>query len=168
LGLRADWYFSGKDTLTFQADTYEGDVGQVVPAFRITGRPGPTGRLVVGVAGSNALARWTHELSKDSDFQLRAYYDQTHRDDPTFLDDLGTFDVDVQHHFRLPLRQEILWGLSFRSMNDRTQGKGVFDLRPPRSSDNLFSGFLQDQIAILDSLRLTLGTKLEHNDFSGF
>lgn len=30
------------------------------------------------------------------------------------------------------------------------------------------SAFVQDQIAILESLRLTLGTKLEHNDFSGF
>ena len=168
LGLRADWYLSGKDTVTFQADTYEGDVGQVVPAVRVTGRPGPTGRLVAGVAGGNALARWTHELSQDSDFQLRAYYDRTHRDDPTFLDNLDTFDVEVQHRFRLPLRQDVLWGLSFRSTNDRNQGKGLFALQPPDSWDNLFSGFLQDQIAILDSLRLTLGTKLSHNDFGGF
>jgi iron complex outermembrane receptor protein len=33
----------------------------------------------------------------------------------------------------------------------------------------LFSGFAQDEIALIpDKLRLTLGTKLEHNDFSGF
>jgi iron complex outermembrane receptor protein len=29
------------------------------------------------------------------------------------------------------------------------------------------SGFVQDQISILDTLRFTVGTKLEHNDFSG-
>jgi iron complex outermembrane receptor protein len=168
LGLRADWYSSGKDTVTFQADTYEGDVGQIVPAIRITGRPNPTGRLVAGVAGGNALARWTHEFSQDSDFQLRAYYDKTHRDDPTFVDDLDTFDVEVQHCFSLPWRQDVLWGLKFRSTNDRNEGKGLFALQPPNSWDNLFSGFLQDQITILDSLRLTLGTKLSHNDFGGF
>ena len=39
---------------------------------------------------------------------------------------------------------------------------------PKHSRDQLFSGFVQDQFAISDALRLTLGTKLEHNDFSGF
>src|SRR5690606_4095353 len=28
--------------------------------------------------------------------------------------------------------------------------------------------FVQDQIALSDSIQLTLGTKLEHNDFSGY
>jgi iron complex outermembrane receptor protein len=32
----------------------------------------------------------------------------------------------------------------------------------------LYSGFVQDRIAIGDAASLTLGTKLEHNDFSGF
>jgi iron complex outermembrane receptor protein len=62
----------------------------------------------------------------------------------------------------------MLWGLNYRSMVDRTKGKGVFALDPPDSQDNLFSGFVQDQIALLDSLKVTLGTQLEHNDFSGF
>ena len=39
---------------------------------------------------------------------------------------------------------------------------------PEDSDDQLFSGFIQDQISLGDSLRVTLGTKLEHNDFSGF
>src|SRR5258708_6972902 len=30
------------------------------------------------------------------------------------------------------------------------------------------SGFVQNRIALRDSLQLTLGTKLEHNDFSAF
>ena len=44
----------------------------------------------------------------------------------------------------------------------------IFTLIPEDSDDQLFSGFIQDQISISDSLHLTLGTKLEHNDFSGF
>ena len=39
---------------------------------------------------------------------------------------------------------------------------------PERSDDQLFSGFIQDQIALSERVHLTLGTKLEHNDFSGF
>src|SRR6266851_7175944 len=53
-------------------------------------------------------------------------------------------------------------------MNNRNRGKGLLALDPPDSRDTLVSGFVQDQIALLPSLKLTLGTKLEHNDFSGF
>ena len=41
-------------------------------------------------------------------------------------------------------------------------------MEPEKSTDQLFSGFIQDQISIGPKVRLTLGTKLEHNDFSGF
>jgi iron complex outermembrane receptor protein len=66
------------------------------------------------------------------------------------------------------LRQEVVWGLNYRSMADRFPEKGLIALQPPNSRDNIFSGFVQDQVALLDSLKITLGTKLEHNDFSGF
>jgi iron complex outermembrane receptor protein len=48
-------------------------------------------------------------------------------------------------------------------------GKGPFTglLNPVSSQDNIFSGFVQDQISLLPVLKLTLGTKVEHNDFSG-
>ena len=41
-------------------------------------------------------------------------------------------------------------------------------MEPATSRDQLVSAFVQDQVAIGDALHLTLGTKLEHNDFSGF
>jgi len=168
LGLRADYEIDPENTLTLQGDAYAGDFGQVSPSVTIIGRPGPTGKLVAGVAGGNLLARWTRAIAPGSELQVRAYYDGTHRDDPTFLDDLDTIDLDLQHRFQLPLRQEVLWGVGYRSMADRNRGKGLFALDPPDSRDDLFSGFVQDQIAVLDSLRVTVGTKLEHNDFSGF
>jgi iron complex outermembrane receptor protein len=168
LGFRADGELDAKNSFTLQGDVYTGDIGQVVPSVIVTGRPGPTGKLEAGVAGGNLLARWTHAFAPGSDVQVRAYYDVTHRDDPTFLDRLHTIDLDLQHRFLLPLGQDVVWGLHYRSMDDRNRGRGVFALQPPDSRDDLFSGFVQDQIGVLDSLRVTLGTKLEHNDFSGF
>ncbi|TMA24292.1 MAG: TonB-dependent receptor [Deltaproteobacteria bacterium] len=168
LGFRADWELTAGDKLTLQGDAYTGDIGQITPAIRVGARPGPPRPLVAGVAGGNVLARYTHTFSPGSDFEIRAYYDGTHRDDPSFLDDLDTLDVEFQHRFQLPLRQEVIWGLDFRSMDDRNRGKGLLELDPSASRDNLVSGFVQDQIAVLDTLKLTLGTKLEHNDFSGY
>jgi iron complex outermembrane recepter protein len=168
VGFRSDWKASTVDALTLQGDLYDGRMGQVFPAVNIIGRPGPTGPLRAAVGGGNVLGRWTHAYGDDSDLQLRLYYDRTHRNDPTYVDNLDTIDVDFQHRFPWAHRQEVIWGLSYRRMQDRNSGKGIFALNPPDSRDTLVSGFVQDQVTLRDSLHVTLGTKLEHNDFSGF
>jgi iron complex outermembrane receptor protein len=123
-GFRADWQPDANDSLTLQGDLYAGDIGQNQSSVSVGGRPGPTGKLVVNVAGGNVLARWSRTLGEGSDLIVRAYYDGTHRDDPAFLDNLDTVDVDFQHRFPLPLNQEVLWGLEVSSMNNRNRGKG--------------------------------------------
>jgi len=166
-GFRTDWDAGAADAFTVQGDWYDGRAGQVGPAVTIIGRPGPAPPLRVQVNGGNVLGRWTRTLSAGSDIQLRAYYDRTHRNDPSFRDDLDTLDLDFQHHFALSA-QQMTWGLSFRHTSNFNAGKGIFAVDPPRSGDDLFSGFVQDQISLRDALHLTLGTKLEHNAFSGF
>ncbi|HEX5458471.1 MAG TPA: TonB-dependent receptor [Steroidobacteraceae bacterium] len=168
VGFRADWNAGSADAFTVQGDAYSGRIGQVSPAVNIIGRPGPAGPLQVGVSGGNLLEHWRHTMSANSDFEVRVYYDYTHRNDPTFVDDLGTLDIDFLEHLPFGRLQAVTWGLSGRTMDDRNQGKGLFALEPPDSRDNLVSGFVQDEVSLPHSVRLTLGTKLEHNDFSGF
>jgi iron complex outermembrane receptor protein len=167
-GFRADWDASDLDALTLQGDVYRANVGQLGPSVNIIGRPGPTGDLEAHDSGGNVLGRWRRDLGGGSDLQLRAYYDDTHHDDPSFRDDLETFDLDLQHRYVSSPRHEIVWGLNYRLTDNSNRGKGVFALDPEDSRDQLFGGFAQDQFAISDALRLTVGTKLEHNDFSGF
>jgi len=167
-GFRADWDAGDSDTMTLQGDVYSAKIGQLAPAVNIIGRVGPTGNLEVEASGGNVLGRWRRQLSSGSDLQVRAYFDSTHRDDPSFHDDLGTFDLEMQHRYVPSARHEIVWGLNYRYTDNTNRGKLIFAVAPEDSQDQLFSGFAQDQIALSDALRLTVGTKLEHNDFSGF
>jgi iron complex outermembrane recepter protein len=166
-GFRADFAAGPRDAVTMQGDWYRGRIGLVGPAVTIIGRPGPLPPLRTSVSGGNLLARWQRSFAAGSNIQLRAYYDRTHRNDPSFSDELDTIDLDFQHHLALA-SQQLTWGLGYRHTSNTNIGKGVFAVDPPRARDQLFSGFVQDQIAFGESLRLTLGTKLEHNDFSGF
>ncbi|MFZ0553320.1 MAG: TonB-dependent receptor [Steroidobacteraceae bacterium] len=168
VGFRTDWKADSADVFTVQGDAYDGRIGQVSPAVNIIGRPGPVPPLVAGVGGGNVLAHWQHTMSDDSDYEVRVYYDYTHRDDPTFTDDLGTLDLDFLEHLPLGSDQTITWGLTGRTMYDMTHGKGLIALNPADSRYNLASGFVQDEVSLPHAVRLTLGTKLEHNDFSGF
>lgn len=168
IGARSDWDISSKDSVTVQGDLYEGTLGQHSPSINVIGRPGPTGSLDARVSGGNVLARWRHQIDDTSNFVVRAYYDDTHRNDPSYRDDLNTFDMDLQHQFELTRRQKIIWGLNYRVTENRNVGKGIFNVDPDFSRDELFGFFVQDQIALYDSLHLTLGSKFEHNDFSGY
>jgi iron complex outermembrane recepter protein len=166
-GFRSDWDATTRDTWTFQGDVYRGDVGQLAPSITVIGRPGPTGSLRVGVSGGNVLTRWRRALSPRSDLQFRLYYDRAHRDDPSFTDALDTVDLDFQHRFARGARHDITWSANYRlTANDNKSG-GIFAVDPSFSRDQVVSGFLQDQIRLLDALHLTLGAKVEHNDFSG-
>jgi len=167
LGFRSDWDATKKDAITLQGDIYRANIGRLSPSVTINGRPQPTGNLEVGAGGGNILGRWRHTINDGSDLQFRVYYDRTHRNDPSFVDDLDTIDLDFQHRLNPLPRQEVIWGFNYRLTNNRNRGKGIWNLQPPDSRDNLVSGFVQDQISIRDNFRVTLGTKLEHNDFSG-
>ncbi len=156
-GFRMDWKASKADALTLQSDYYEG-------------RPDPDGGVRIVARGGNAIGRWTRVLSEGSDFQLQIYYDRGYRDfGQGFTEDLSTYDVDWQHRFQLGRRQEVIWGLGARLMDHQTENLALFAFLPAHRLLHLYSAFLQDEIALVGHrLRLTLGSKFEHNDYTGF
>ncbi|MGH8198942.1 MAG: TonB-dependent receptor plug domain-containing protein [Steroidobacteraceae bacterium] len=159
VGFRTDWNADSADAFTVQGEAYDGRIGELT-TVNVIGQPGPQGPLVVGVSGGNVLAHWQHTMSDDSDYEVRVYYDYTHRDDPAFTDDLGTLDLDFVEHLPLSRDQAFTWGFTGRTMNDIDHAKGIFALNPPDARDNLASGFLQDEVVLPHAVRLTLGTKL--------
>ncbi|MDB6019021.1 MAG: TonB-dependent receptor [Pedosphaera sp.] len=163
-GFRIDAETSPQNNLTLQGDLYGSDVN--VPS-------GGQGRA----SGGNLLGRWSHVISDESDMSLQLYYDRTHLYDPIsnqfgtanyLTDDLDTYDVDFQHHFVLGERNRVIWGAGYRFTHDVVGEAANLAFLPPVLNHNLFSGFVQDEIRLLEHVSLTLGTKLEHNDYTGF
>ncbi len=171
-GFRLDWDLDKHDTdkLTMLGDYYGGNEGQEflnpVPHSPYS----ETSINEVGVSGANVLARWKHKIDKESDWQLQTYFDRTYRDEELILQQTNTLDVEFQHRFPLNRRNGITWGLDYRQVHDYLPEDTFFiSFSPVERTTNLFSGFLQDEIALVeDRLYFTVGTKLEHNSFSGF
>jgi len=156
-GLRLDWHASPENLLTVQGDLYDGRIQR--PA------PGQT-----EVSGGNLLGRWTHTISPDSSFSLQWYYDHTHRSIPDSISEqLTTHDVDFQHNFLLGERQHVIWGLGYRRFYDEVTNPTRLALLPADDNQEIYGGFLQDEITLVPQrLTLTLGTKIEHNDYTGW
>jgi len=168
-GFRIDWEPTDANTLTLQGDLYEGRENQTRAMATPTLPFGLTNTFNDRFAGGNVLGRWTHRFEGDSELQVQLYFDHTERENLVPEEDRDTFDIEAQHRFQLGRCQEITWGLGYRWSGDMmTTNFGLFFGDPSRSV-NVYSAFVQDEITLVrDRLRLTLGSKFEHNDFTGF
>ncbi len=155
-GFRVDWA-RGSDTLTIQGDAYRALVNQPTLEDR---------RL----DGANLLARWGRTWSADSALEVQVYLDRAHRRHPTLFEETAdTFDFDVQHRFSLGEGQSIGWGGGYRSLADDITNSSLLAFLPAQKELRLANVFAQDSVALVpDALTLTLGTKLEHNVYTGW
>jgi iron complex outermembrane receptor protein len=156
-GFRSDWTLSGKENLTVQGDLYQGTAGEAV-------------RDDTDLDGGNLLGRWSRTLAGGSDLALQVYWDRTHRRIPALFEEhRDTWDLDLQHHAPLGPRHDLVWGLGFRSTRDRVVNSDLVAFLPDHRNDDLLNVFAQDEVSFLDDrLRLTAGSKLEHNPSTGF
>ena len=168
-GFRLDSEPSNENSFTFQGDIYTGHQDEIysVPTttFPFAGTISSTDQ----VSGGNLLGRWTHTFAPDSQLTLQAYYDRTERESPIFGEKRDTGDIDLQDRFNWGDRQKIIWGVGFRVTHADIKNSLNVSLFPSDRTLTLYSAFVQDEIAIVpELLRLTVGSKFEHNDFTGF
>src|SRR5262249_40170122 len=143
-----DWN-GGRDHLTVQSDVNHG-------------HPDPDGGAVATVLtdGGNVLGRWARTISDGSGFPLPGYYGPTYRNlENGVISRLSTFDLDWQHRFHLSRPQQVVWGVGARLMHDDETNLPLFEFLPASRWLRLYSAFVEDEIALDQRLRLTLGSK---------
>jgi iron complex outermembrane receptor protein len=170
-GFRMDLGTERADQFTLQGDVYGG-----TEEFDGAGD--------YQLSGANILGRWTRVLSIDTSMSLQLYFDHTYLSQPyaaspptpvftgfpasALTDNLDTYDLDFQYHCRWGLRQGIVWGMGYRGTRELDQDASLVRFLPNALNQSLYSGFLQDEIELARSVTLTAGSKLEHNDYTGY
>lgn len=169
-GFRVDSDPSAIDKLTVQGDLYEGHEDEQAGGTSDT-------------SGENVLGRWSRRFSDTSDLSLQSYIDRTYISNPAgpfvlnglqlagaglLQDNLTTYDMDFQHRFRIGAANGIVWGWGFRYTHDVVSNAPAIAFLPPTLDRDLYSLFAQDEIALRPDLSLTVGSKLERNNYTGF
>jgi iron complex outermembrane receptor protein len=171
-GFRIDSEASGQNHLTLQGDFYsqgedDGSIGNEK------------------ASGGNILGRWSHTFLNDSEMSLQLYYDRTYLSQPfapspaappyftgfpaaSLVDELDTYDLDFQDQLHLGELDNIVWGLGYRYTHEVDEDLSVVRFSPPNLDQDLYSAFAQDQIMLHNNAFLTIGSKLEHNAYTGF
>ena len=162
-GFRIDGNLSQQNAFTLQGDLYGSDLNI------------PTGGRE-NVSGNNILGRWSHVDADGSETKLQVYYDRTHLDDPVtnqfgvaqiLTDDLDTYDIDFQQQVQVADGHRVVWGVGYRYTHDVVEEASILEFLPAHLDQELYSAFAQDEITLRNDLLLTLGTKLEHNSYTG-
>lgn len=162
-GFRLDATPNPGNSLTFQGDIYDNhqDTASGEPTF---------------YSGGNLLGRWTHAFEDESEMVLQFYYDRANVSQHIrssfapagrFRERLDTYDFDFQHRLRSGERHQIVWGFGYRRIHDVVDNAPGLAFLPAEVEQDLYSGFLQDEILLRAGWSVTLGTKFAHNDYTG-
>jgi iron complex outermembrane recepter protein len=170
-GFRSDWVLSGRDDLTIEGDIYKGNAGQSVPGLLSLAPP------AVGIfddrtnmSGGNLLGRWHRASSGRVDTTFQMYFETADRNEARLLKEFRhTIDLDFEQQVHIGERNELVWGGDYRYATDSTAGTLNLSFNPAARSTNLYGAFIQDEVMLVPGrLRVTIGSKLEHNYYSGF
>jgi iron complex outermembrane receptor protein len=172
-GFRIDTEIDKEATAMFSGDVF----GGTEHAFSAVAAASPTnaaGYLNIPtiesdrVFGANFLGKFERKLSDTTEYSVQAFYDRSERETRGFSDVIQTFDVDGQLSFSLGERNSFVSGVGYRLVDADFSNNSEFAFTPAKANYQLFNAFIQDEIDIVkDRLKLTLGSKLEHNDFTG-
>ena len=168
-GFRIDSRPTDDDRWTLLGDIYSRDVGKVGTQWSPTPPISQAFTDRISINGGNILTRWDRVLSDGSNISLQMYYDRQVRNEKVFDETLDTFDTDFNHHFQLNDAHDITWGLGHRLYLHKCDGSFSVSLDDSYIKQNIYSGFVQDRITIVeDLLKLTIGSKIEYYDDIGF
>jgi iron complex outermembrane receptor protein len=168
-GFRTDSTLSSRDTLMLRGDIYGGREGDPTTFLSsVTSAALEKINTQTDVSGGSLQSVWNHEYGTDSSTKVTVSYDTYERDD-ALREGRKTFTADFQDDFGWGERQRLVWGAGYRYSSSHSDGDLAVSLNPANLDTQLFSGFLQDEIAIVpDRVYLTVGAKVEHNFYTGF
>lgn len=158
-GLRGDLSLSVRDSLMLSLNAQDAEAGTR------QSRSGDTESLT----GVDLIARWTRIYSDRSDLRVQLSADHFRRDIPGFYGETRRqVDLDLRHRWQASSRHELIWGGAWRVSADHIRNSDAVIFDPSRRRLQTASLFLRDRISLADDLTLTLGSRFEHNDYTGF
>lgn len=169
-GFRMDWEDKhSQDTYTLQSDTYFDRADRFTQTSSLLPPYNVTQMETVVSRGWNILGRWQHPSQQGGKFTLQSYADYTLHDQLLLRDERTSFDVDAQYEFPATVRQSVIVGGRYRYSRDNLVEAPSVSFSPASRDEQLWSAFIQDVIVLQPKTwMLTLGSKFDHNDYSGF
>lgn len=160
-GIRFDNQVSSQDHLTLWGNVYHVVLGDNLQDSSLSFTD-------LEHTGMNVQWRWDRVVHESNRMVLQGYYDHTEFDAAVLGELRDTAGIDIQQNYQLRPGHEVIWGVGYRFTTDDIRNSAGLAFDPEKRSDDLYSLFVQDDLELIDDLlKLTLGSKFEHNDYTG-
>lgn len=165
--LRLDWTPEGQDSLTFIAKALHSEFNET---YRLGSQLPPYMRDYPDnsyVDQGNLMLRWKRQLDEGEELQVQAYFDHWRNSSVVIMDERHVVDLEAQHRLPIGNGHELVYGAGVRHVWDEI-GSRYATFSPEENSETTYSAFANLSLwAIPDRLRFVLGTRAEHNDYTG-
>jgi iron complex outermembrane recepter protein len=158
VGFRAD-STAGVNTWFLEGQSYRGNSPHIIgttPVYDET-------------SGGDIDFRWEREEASGNGLYLQAYFDRTLRTNTPLGETRNTIDIDFLQHLHLGSRQQFTYGGGLRwspyHILARIPDETVL---PTENTDHIYTAFVQDEIELRPNWKVTVGAKMEENNYSGF
>ena len=120
------------------------------------------------ITGRNVTASWQHQMAGGASFQLLAYYDQIKRypGEGQGGFSVDTYDVEAQENLALGSWNSVVWGIGERAFSYSIENTAL-QIVPDHNTLNIADIFAQDTMSLSNSVKLTLGVKVEDEPYTG-
>jgi iron complex outermembrane receptor protein len=167
-GFRMDWAPSDADQFTAQGDLSSGTTEENVVQALLVPPYSESINVMNRNTGGNLLGRWTRTYSDTSQLTIQSYYARAQLGQGGSRDRTGTFDVEMQHRFALGSRNDVVWGVGYRSIADHWNSESSTQIVPAQRTKSLSTAFVQDDVNLVaDRLWLMLGSKFSYDNQVG-
>ncbi|MEW6752043.1 MAG: TonB-dependent receptor [Candidatus Latescibacterota bacterium] len=154
---------------TASGEAYRGEMGQTMEeGYSLTPPYLTRFDYDTDLAGSHLLLRQVRGEGADGELRIAASHDFTSMRDTVFSGAWHTVGLDLQQLQSIDHWHALTWGGGVRTMWDHLRDTSRFSIRPRSRRTWVASAFAQGEARLPDPRgRVTLGTKLEHNDYTG-
>jgi len=168
-GLRWDWEPTAKNQLSFIGSGYSGNIGHRMETVSLEA-PYKTWIDYKGyITGYDALASWQTYFSNASVLKIIVVHDFSEREEGIIKAQFRMTEIDASYLFDLGKHHQFVSGVGYRLSQDQYTNRFRMTMIPSQKNLPLWSAFVQDNIHVIPKhFRVTLGSKFEHNVYSGF
>jgi iron complex outermembrane receptor protein len=168
-GFRLDSTPDNRTSWTLQGNTYQTDTNQIFTPYWLPTVPYMTEKKEnFGTNGWNLLAKLEKQTTSGDTFSAQIYYDFAKRQEIFLPQQHGTLDAELQYQTNISSNNDLTLGLGYRLIDAEFESTFQAEITPSDQHNDIFSGFIQDAITLIpETLIITLGSKWEHNDYTG-
>ena len=168
-GLRADWRTRNGSEVSLQGEIYEGTTS---PTLKVLNDDTKEQELLTNQSrdqkGGHLIGNYKRYLNDGSHISVKGYYDRYENYDYRVTEKRDVADLEFQHQMLPWGNHDIIWGLGYRFTHYNLTDMNHISTGDPDRTDQLYSAFIQDHISLTPQWALTLSSRFEHNDFTGF